>query len=90
MRNYKSAATSFKNLLIEFPDTKEQEEVMFLIVKSYHLLALNSIDSKKEERYQQAANSYLEFIDKYPKSKYLREAERMYNSSQLFLKQQKS
>lgn len=90
VRNYKSAATSFKNLLIEFPDTKEQEEVMFLIVKSYHLLALNSIDSKKEERYQQAANSYLEFIDKYPKSKYLREAERMYNSSQLFLKQQKS
>ena len=90
VRNYKSAATTFKNLLIEFPDTKKQEEIMFLIVKSYHLLAMNSIESKKEERYKLTADAYIEFVDKYPKSKYLREAERMYNYSQVFLKQKKA
>lgn len=89
MRNYKSAAATFKNLLIDFPDTQNEEEVMFLIVKSYHLLATNSIDTKKAERYQLSADAYIAFIDKFPKSKYLREAERLYNNSLLFLQQQK-
>ena len=52
---------------------------MFMIIKSYYLLAQKSISTKKKERYDLAVESYLDFIDQYPTSKYVREAERMYS-----------
>ncbi|MBL7785836.1 MAG: outer membrane protein assembly factor BamD [Chitinophagales bacterium] len=87
IRSYKSAITSFKNLLIEFPDTHRQEEVVFLSLKSNFLLAQNSVDAKKEERYQATISAYTEFIDKYPQSKYLREAERIFSLSEAQIQQ---
>lgn len=82
IRSYKSAIASFKNILIEFPDTKRKEEIVFLTLKSHFLLAQNSVDTKKVERYQETMTAYLEFIDKFPNSKYLREAERIYSLSE--------
>lgn len=78
IKTYKAAATSYRNILVDFPDTKRKEEIMFKVVKSYYLLALNSIEDKKQERYQFAADAYIEFIDQFPNSKYNREAERIY------------
>ena len=86
MRNYKAASTSLKAILRDYPDTPKREEVMFLIVKSYYLLAQNSIESKRKERYQAASEAYIEFIDKFPQSEYRREAERLYSSALEFVK----
>ena len=44
-------------------------------------LAGKSIRSKQLERYREANEYYLEFIDQYPDSEYLREAEKKYNNS---------
>jgi outer membrane protein assembly factor BamD len=80
MRNYKSAIISFNNMLKDFPDTEYKEEVAFLIVKSHYYLAINSIESKKEQRIKDTIASYIKFADEFPKSDYLREAENLYEN----------
>lgn len=79
--DYKAAITSLKIVLEDYPDTKYREEILFTIVKSSFLLAENSIQSKKQERYKNTINYYLSFIDAFPESKMQKEAERYYNNS---------
>jgi outer membrane protein assembly factor BamD len=79
--NYKSAIVAFANHIKDFPDTKHEEELKFLTIKSFYLLAVNSIESKKQERFKSTVDHYIKFIDSYPQSKYLREAENIYSSS---------
>lgn len=81
MKEYKAAAQSFENLLVDFPDTDRREQVLFMITKAYHELAKNSVITKQEERYQLAIDSYLRLVDNYSESKYLKEAEKIYQSS---------
>ena len=78
MKDYRAAATSFNNLLIDFPETERQEEVQFLILQSYYFFAEKSIETKQEERYEKAVDAYLSFINKYPESNNIREAENIY------------
>jgi outer membrane protein assembly factor BamD len=81
MSDYKSSVVAFGNHLKEFPESKHVEELNYLIIRSYYLLALNSIDSKKQERFKAAADHYLKFVDMYPKSDYLKQAEMVYSSA---------
>lgn len=77
---YKSAITSGKNFIKEYPDSKYVEEVAYMIIQSYYLQAINSIPSKKVERLDQAIESYLKFVDLYPKSNFLAQAEQVYSN----------
>ena len=81
MNNYKSAILAFANHMKEFSDTKHEEELKYLTIKSYYLLAVNSVESKKQERFRSTVDSYIKFVDAYPKSKYLKEAENIYSDS---------
>lgn len=83
--DYKAAITSMKLVLSDFPDTEYREEILFTIVKSSFLLAENSVESKKKERYKNTINAYLSFIDNFPESKKQKEAERYYNNSIKFI-----
>ena len=83
--DYKAAIVALKNVTIDFPDTKHREEILFTIVKSSFLLAENSISSKQKERYKNTIDSYYIFIDNYPNSKKIKEAEKYYNNSLKFL-----
>jgi TolA-binding protein len=49
-----------------------------MIIKSYYLLAKNSIESKKEARLEKAMTNYLKFVDLHPNSQYIAEAEIIY------------
>ena len=71
----------FKNTLKDFPDIAKREELNFMIVKANYLLALNSIESKKEERLKNTSEAYIKFIDTYPQSQYLKEAEEIYSGT---------
>ena len=82
---YKSAILALRNSLIEYPDTRYREELMFLILKSSYLLADNSIPSLQRERYQAAIDEYYSFIGEFPEGSHTREAIRMYEASQKFL-----
>jgi len=82
MEKYRSAVILFNTTLEEFPDTDYKEEVLFLIVKSNFLFASNSIETKKEERYDNTIKSYHTFVDQFGSSKHLKSAENYYKSSQ--------
>ncbi|HBX53130.1 MAG: hypothetical protein A2275_02575 [Bacteroidetes bacterium RIFOXYA12_FULL_35_11] len=79
--DYKAAIIALKNMMKEYPDSQYREEIMYLILKSCYLLAENSIEKKKKERYQNTLNEYYILIDEYPTSKYIKEAESMFTSS---------
>lgn len=81
MREYRAAAVAFKNLLIKYPDSPRRERILFLIFKSNFLYAENSITSKQLERYQMASDSYIEFIDQYKDSKFIKEGEKIYQET---------
>jgi outer membrane protein assembly factor BamD len=81
MGDYRASSVSFANHIKEFPDSKYTERFAYLIVRSNYLMALNSIESKKQERFKAAVDSYIKFIDLYPNSQYLKEAEMVYTSA---------
>ncbi len=80
---HKSAIIALKNVLLDFPGSKYEEEIYFLIVESSFELAKNSISSKKEERLKNTIEAYNEFAERYPASKFLKQAE---NTQQKTLK----
>jgi outer membrane protein assembly factor BamD len=82
MRHYKAAIVALKNFQDNFPDSKRREEAHFIIIQSNYYLAEQSIYSKQRERYQAVIDTYIEFIDRYPSSAFLREAEKLYTDSQ--------
>ncbi len=71
---YKSAIVALQNVIKEYPEVAQKEELDFLTLKSYYLLADNSIETKKLARYQEAIEFYGYFKGEYPTSKYLGEA----------------
>lgn len=86
MGDYKAAIAAFKSSLNEFPDTPYREEVLFSILKASYLLAENSVLEKRNERFENAVDEYYIFIDEYPESKYIAEAEGYYNGSIIFIR----
>jgi outer membrane protein assembly factor BamD len=84
---YNSAIIALRNSLIEYPDTRYREELMFLILKSSYLLADNSVPVKQKERFQAAVDEYYSFIGEFPDGPHTREAERIYESSSKFLEE---
>lgn len=79
--DWKASIVAIKNYLKEYPASSFNEEMYYLMIDSYYLLAINSIYSKKEERLNGAIENYVKFLDLYPKSSYLSRAENIYNSS---------
>ena len=81
MRSYKAAIVALTNFKNNFPDSEYIEEASYLVVASEYKLALISIPSKQEERYKAVVEHYKEFVDTYPKSVFLKDAERYYAES---------
>ncbi|HXB39651.1 MAG TPA: outer membrane protein assembly factor BamD [Bacteroidia bacterium] len=76
--DWKSAIPAFENFIKDFPESVKVEEFRFLIIKSYFLLAKNSVESKKPERLEKSMDNYLKFVDLHPQSLFLKEAEGIY------------
>ena len=79
--NYKAAVVALTNSLNKYPDTKYREELMYMLLKSKYLLAMNSIADKKEERLSSALDEYFTFVDEFPESKYRKEADKFYKTT---------
>lgn len=93
MRQYKAAIVAMDNFQKNFPDTKYLEESYFLVVQSKFELAEESVLSRQRERYQDVLQTYKIFVDRYPQSKFLRDAEQFYivsNQKLLTLKESNS
>jgi outer membrane protein assembly factor BamD len=75
MESYKAAIVTYKNLMHDFPSTTFREDALFKIVKSSYLLAENSIEDKKAERYEDTIKAYTDFISAFPDSRQKEKAE---------------
>jgi outer membrane protein assembly factor BamD len=93
MDDYAASIQMLNNILKEFPDTPHKEEILFLIVKSYHKFAKESIFEKQKDRHTKAIIAYNDFVAQYPESKFIAEAsdlkerskkelEKVYNNDQ--------
>ena len=77
----KAALVAFDNFRVDYPDSKFQEEIRYLTIKTTYDIADRSIRSLQKERYEETIDKYEAFIDKYPNSIYLKEAQEMYGNS---------
>jgi outer membrane protein assembly factor BamD len=80
--NFKASVIAVSNFQREYPDSKYLEELAFLKVNGQYNYALNSFENKKIERFGETNTFYHELVDKYPNSKYLKQAEKLYDFSQ--------
>lgn len=75
MDDYQAAIIAFRNSLIDFPETRHREEIMFLILKSSFLLADMSVPERQLERFENTLEEYYTFIEEFPESQYRNEAD---------------
>ncbi len=80
-KHYKAAITALENVMDDFPDSDNREEILYFIMKSYYFYAINSVDAKKEERYQQAVEIYNDIMYLFPDTKYQRELNSMHKNA---------
>lgn len=71
--SYQAAVITFGNVLRDYPDTKYAEEIEYMNAKAQYEYARNSRESRQEERFTEAKDLAVSFIEKYPTSKYLKE-----------------
>jgi len=78
---YKAAVVALTASLKDFPDTKYREEIMYMLLKAKYLLAINSVEEKKQERLSSTLDEYFTFVDEFPESKYRKEVERYHTTT---------
>lgn len=67
--NYEACIITAENAIKDYPYMSRREEFALLIMKSKYELAQNSIESKRQERFQNAIDECYGFINEFPDSK---------------------
>jgi outer membrane protein assembly factor BamD len=75
LKEYKAAIFALRNTLADFPDTRHREELSFMILRSSYMLADNSIEEKKVERFESTLSECDAFIERFPGSSDVKNAE---------------
>lgn len=81
MKMFNAAVVALNNFKQNYPDSKYIEEAYYLVILSEYRMAQQSILSRQPERYRAVVDHYQEFLDRYPKSSFLKEAEKLYAES---------
>ncbi|MCU0326883.1 MAG: outer membrane protein assembly factor BamD, partial [Spirosomaceae bacterium] len=79
--NLKAAVVTIQNFERDFPDSEFIEELAYLKVQAQYELAQVSFEDKQKERYGDVLKFYEKFVDVFPKSKYLKQAEKSYDGA---------
>ncbi|MBI3232555.1 MAG: outer membrane protein assembly factor BamD [Bacteroidetes bacterium] len=91
IQDYKAAIVALRNVIKDYPDIDNKEEIDFLILKSHYLLAHNSVEDAvidgvyrrlKKERYESTLEAIALFKETWPTSKYLPDAESILKKTQ--------
>lgn len=77
----KSAVIAYENFRKDFPDSKLQEEAFFHKIEAQYDLAKNSYYTKQKERFEELVEMYQTFTEKYPQSRFLKQAESIYEQT---------
>jgi outer membrane protein assembly factor BamD len=82
-RQYQAAVSRIDRFLQEYPMSSYREELLFMSVESHYEFAKGSIDKKKIERFRTTIETYITFANLFPNSRYIKDAERIYESCRL-------
>ena len=82
--NYQACIVTAENALKEYLHCDRREDLSILILKSKFELAQNSVLEKKRERYQDAIDEFYNFQIEYPESKFLPDAQKMYEKAKKY------
>ena len=81
IKGFQPALVTFDNFQKNFPDSKFNEEISYLIVETQYNYARQSTYRKQEERYRTAIEKYEIMLERYPDSPYLKDAGEIYQKS---------
>jgi outer membrane protein assembly factor BamD len=82
LASLRSSVIAITNFQRDFPDSEYNEEMASLKIKAEYELAISSFDSKQKERFEETVKFYQNFLDKYPKSKFIKSTEKYYELAQ--------
>ncbi len=85
--DYKGAIVSLENFVADYPGTPYKEEALFYKFDSAYLLAMNSVDSKKEDRLNSAKVAYKSLVKFKEDTEYKEESAKMLSKIDSALKQ---
>lgn len=80
--NYQSADHAYRNLLKDYPDSKDAEKVRYRIVQASYKLAENTIELRQIERYEEVIENCEQFNKRHPESQYSGNVANILNNSQ--------
>ena len=83
--NYQSCVITAQNALKDYPYTNLREDLSILILRAKYELAVYSVEERKQERYRETVDEYYAFKNEFPESKSLKEAEKIFEQSQVAL-----
>ena len=66
---WKAAGVALNSLMNSYPDSEKSDEYKLLIIRSDYQYALQSVEEKKEDRFEIVVTQCNEFIDRFPDSK---------------------
>ncbi len=81
--NYEACVVTAQNALNDFPFAKPErrEELSIMVLRAKFLLAEQSVDVKRVSRYRDCIDEYYSFVNDFPESRYVKEAEKIMNKS---------
>lgn len=81
MGQFRAAALAYSDLINNYPESAQGDQYKLKSVKAFYKFAKMSIQDKQVERYEKVIEEYQDFVDRYPESKLLKEAESFSNLS---------
>ncbi len=83
--NYESAVVVAKNAIKNYPYSKYKEELEMLVLKSRFQEASYSVEEKKADRFRDVIDEYYSFVNNWPESENLKEAENIFKIAQKYV-----
>lgn len=87
--NYEACIVTARNALLDFPyaSPERREEFSIMILRAKFHLAQQSVEEKRLDRYRDTIDEYYGFMNEYPESKYLKDAQRIFVQSEKYVNQ---
>ncbi len=83
---YPAAVIGLENCLRDYPGTKYREDIMYMLFNAKYEVAVNSVEHKKLDRYNEAKEEYYYFLEEYPNTPYAKELKKKYKEIDSFLR----
>mgnify|MGYP006922383475 CR=1 FL=1 len=75
-----------RKVVLDFHADLVSTLLSILILRARYEMAIYSVEDKKADRYRETVDEYYAFKNEFPESKYLKEAEKIFNESQKVIK----